>query len=351
VKNFFFSLIWILGSSFLLLEIALRILPYGVRGEPLLSLLTESARISNTSGRLYSVGGKYVILLPEEKKTALLTVGDSFAFGHLVPTGSRYSDLLGRDLNRTSINMGLNGLAPLEYNRMLEIGARYHPDIVIYSVYMNDFNYESGTKVRLLSTDNTERFLEGDQNLVARRLTASDLVIHRLRQVINLSRAVKFKKFISFTMKGSGPIKATFANHFFAFLPTAFWDPMIDLQRPNVLHSLALNEGFIEEASAFCQRIDAKLLVVLIPDKEMTYATELPEIASQIHRPAYDEVYGRLADSLTKKGIATLNLTEPFRKKAHQGEKLFFSIDTHLNESGHRYTADLIKEKIAAYGW
>jgi len=85
---------------------------------------------------------------PIEKKpgtTRILVIGDSIAYGLGVSLEETYTRKLERKLNNTAresfevINLGVPGYGTVQiYERFLEKGLKYSPDIVIYGYWFND---------------------------------------------------------------------------------------------------------------------------------------------------------------------------------------------------------------------
>lgn len=77
----------------------------------------------------------------------VLFLGDSFTFGLKVKSGEAFPALVGKDLKHALpdaplrvANFGWSSSSPyLSYRRLLAIGARYHPDVVVLCVDMTDF--------------------------------------------------------------------------------------------------------------------------------------------------------------------------------------------------------------------
>ncbi len=118
----------------LTLEISLRALPYFLK-EPLKSHISDTQRYSLHCSRVCSkLNENWTtkrILLPNKEKKDILVLGDSFPFGANV----RYKDalpwLIQEYTNKKIANLGIGDTNPIHYNRMLEVGMRYDPDIIL----------------------------------------------------------------------------------------------------------------------------------------------------------------------------------------------------------------------------
>jgi hypothetical protein len=74
-----------------------------------------------------------------------------------------------------------------------------------------------------------------------------------------------------------------------------------------------------------------RVVVLLQPSKEEVY---LPLLGKQFVDPSEP-----LRVELEKSGIEHLDLTPAFRKRAAQGQQLFFEVDGHPNTAGHELIA------------
>ena len=103
------------------------------------------------------------IRLPASERADILVVGDSFPFGIYEAAEDVYATLVGNVLQKNVVNLGIASTQPSTYNRMLEVGARYHPRVVVYAIFANDFLNEDDFRPRRLALENTFRFLDGDR--------------------------------------------------------------------------------------------------------------------------------------------------------------------------------------------
>ena len=62
------------------------------------------------------------------------------------------------------------------------------------------------------------------------------------------------------------------------------------------------------------------------------------KISSKYHYQTYNE----FENKMNELGIPCINLTQKLTKYAENNDRLYFSIDGHFNETGHKYTAMII---------
>jgi hypothetical protein len=92
--------------------------------------------------------------------------------------------------------------------------------------------------------------------------------------------------------------------------------------------------------SSLAKQARTEMLVIFQPSGEETYLPLLGESVPDLGGPL------RLA--LEKEGISCLDLTPSFRRRAMAGDQLFFAVDGHPNELGHRLIAEEILARLQA---
>src|SRR5262245_26333828 len=100
--------------TFLLLELALRLLPF-VLSEPQASFFSEAARIPISNTRMYD---GVAIALPPTADAEVLVVGDSVPFGSYVSAEETFPARLQEATGMRVINLSVGSMGPHEYNRM-----------------------------------------------------------------------------------------------------------------------------------------------------------------------------------------------------------------------------------------
>jgi hypothetical protein len=325
--------------TFCLLELALRLVGH-VMGEPARSFLQESARIPYSNLRIYGgLKGGIQILIPPAHKADILVVGDSFPFGTYEKSEDVFPSVLARSSGRSVVNVGVGSTGPVEYNRMLEIGLRYEPSVVLYCIFANDFVYDED-RIRPLSDKNTNISLPGDEVIFRSSLEARDRRANIFKAITNQSISYQMMKLFQQPLAKHQTISWVSQGNFFMFASAEYWDPQISSKDPVVQRRTGVNLRLIENANAFAKEHNQRLIVVLQPSKEMVYGPLATDLPIRIYDESHSATYQILAQQLERQGIPTIDLTAALRAEAKKGVKLYHSIDGHFNEAGHRLVAD-----------
>ncbi len=319
---------------------------------PLRAFLDEVRRIRRCNLRYYSLPGRPVpaIRLPSPQDADVVVVGDSFVFGTLVDAEDAFAARLGRMLGAEGgpcrvLNLGVPSTSPPQYNRMLELGMRYRPELVVYAFFANDFSYESLPAVRRLSANETWRRRPEDEGLCYEALPPLVRLNHWRKWLTNHLLTIQLvKSLASRHIYGrQGYPVAIDAQRYYLLADTSWWGRWLDPGRLQVRRSIEANCALAREAAAFAERQGTRIVFVLIPSREQVLAPFLPDtLASRVHAPAYEATYGALAACLRADGLPVLDLTEALRRAVARGRKVYFSFDGHFDESGHEVAASAL---------
>jgi hypothetical protein len=240
------------------------------------------------------------------------------------------------------VNLAVGSQAPPEYNRMLEVGARYHPARVLYCVFANDFTHDVSHAVPL-SIENTYTRNASDKNLFLEDLSVSDRIYSLRKHISNLFLSFQIFKLRQQPMQKLNHVfwRDKDTDRFFAFAPKDFWREQVSYDSARVRAGVEYNVKLIQEADRFCKTWGGKLKVALFPAKEMVYGPLL-DVGEQVYDDSYSETYRALANGLKACAIPCLDLTPELRVAAKRGQRLFFSIDGHFDEGGHEKLAELL---------
>ena len=231
--------------------------------------------------------GEVRIRLPSDEKADILVVGDSFAFGALEAAEDLFSTLIGDSLGKNVVNLGIASTSPPTYNRMIEVGARYHPQVVVYAMFANDFASEDDFGPRRLEMTNTFRSLDHDREWFLVGYDAKGRVLRAVRALTNhfLSYAL-FKTFRQ-PQTTLAVVPWWHGKHFFLFSQRSYWDPLMAWGHGSVRRATETNHELIKEAHRFSTKtLGANFLVVMQPSKEMVYGPSTGELAPRCIRKA-----------------------------------------------------------------
>ena len=245
----------------------------------------------------------------------ILFLGDSFTAGFGVPVSQRFSDLVSKELGEKYevINMGLWGYSTDQELLILEDkGLKYHPDIIVLAVFMDDYygcqlhtQRNKFLKPKFSYDTDGNIFLRGN---VPNNNTNSYLVnFFRTRFALLCERMSIDKNIYSL-----GWI-SVFDNE---FIKRGYF------KLPLLIMS-AINN--------ISERNNSRLLVVLIPFKDQLRGnmSNLPQTITVNH--------------LKRSNAEVLDLLPVYKQS---NEKLYFSRDLHWTASGHQLASRLIVKKI-----
>lgn len=113
--------------------------------------------------------------------------------------------------------------------------------------------------------------------------------------------------------------------------PFLMYFPSIDAMRwSHKVRDPDLVANIIAYHEKLCREKGIKLVIVLIPDKEQVYR----ELVPPKYQPIPDSALNALAASLTKQGIACVNVLDAFRDESRRDVMLYWRDDTHWNTRG-----------------
>lgn len=329
-----FGILLCIGLSLIGIESGLRVVPYLV-GDPIKSLVEEAQRIPKSNVRVYAgFRGGTRILLPGPGEKDLLVVGDSMAFGTYVAQEDIFANLLAKRFFLRVVNLAIGSQSTPEYNRMLEVGKRYHPKIVLYCMFANDFGVSTASP-------------SPDDALFIETLNPWESAAHVLKRITNLSLAYQLFKVLEQPSAKSQVIPWKDAKRSFFFASKEYWDPQVSFEHPSVKKAFALNLENARAASAMAKAMGASFSVVLLPSKEMVYGSLIGDKGSLIFHPLHEKTFSEFEKGLNRLGIPSMSLLQPLRNKAEVGQKLYHSIDGHFSEEGHRAVAEVLGANLA----
>ena len=339
--------------TIIIIELMLRMVTTFI-GEPAKSIITEAKRISYSNTRSYGTitGGGVAIKLPDTLDADIVSVGDSFTAGTYVKSADTFSSKLAEYTNKKVVNLGIGSKGPPTYNRMLEVGTRYKPEIVLYAMFANDFLYNNQNSKnekniilsRSLSTNNCYKTQKLDHEWFKHKLSYIDIVNNLRKKFTNLFITFQIYKLIKQPSQKLEHITYVFKNNYFAFAGKKYWDDIISFDNKDVKEGLNINLKLIEQAYNFTVNSGIKLVVILIPTKEMVYGEILKDtnVIDKIYAKSHRSTYDYFMSKLKEMDIPYLNLIENLKKHSIKGDKLYFSIDGHFNELGHDIAAKTI---------
>lgn len=276
----------------------------------------------------------------------ILTFGDSFTF-----CWTELKDCWVRQLQDRNdwhvFDAGIPGTGSSgQLALMKEIAPPYQPKLIVWQWFNNDITDNYDLARARNETPELQTGIVGDPVPPASGLSKYSAVIALLKATTERARA------------GSNPnakpplyANVTIGNRVMS-IHTANTPYPSALLYPNNQYGLERDLKNKAEAVALAQSLNAKLLIVLIPAKEESYADAL--IAQGLLSADYIAQIGesrrRIMDECAKQGWLCLDPLPEFQKAVKAGQTLYYQFDAHLDPSGNKLLADLVEATIKDKG-
>ncbi len=269
-------------------------------------------------------------------------IGDSFV-------ASSWSQNVTRATNLRIANFGVIGYSPVQYNEILKRYAlQVSPKTIFYCLYLNDasdcaiyqewrnsgqdwFQFRGGLWFGALDPHVGRRFLE--------------------MWSLKSSYIYSLIEFIRFTRKdhqvplSTNRISYQNDNFHIDFNQDAF-QRYAAMDRPEIQRGFKLLEDSLSEAARICQQNKIKMIVLLIPPKELVHY-ELLQTVVEPNEPIQNlpDFYQTLALACQKRNIEYFDLTERFRTESVASGKAYYRrSDIHWNADGDQLFAKITSE-------
>jgi lysophospholipase L1-like esterase len=284
---------------------------------------------------------------PWPKTADIVTLGDSVVFGQGVQDEQAWPAILAHSFPKSRvINLGLIGGGPQQYLRVYEtFGLKLRPKLVLVGFFMgNDFWdaetfdlwLKSGTESNYMVWRDfgrpTNVSLELNQpigkllnsvwwraNLLARKSYLWNLLLYVGGNVRH------------WTPTGRKVFKAPDGKRL-ELAPGALANDAKEAQPGHYRFQLVVDT--LQRIQSLAKENDASVLVILQRSKGEVYLPLLGEAVPDAAIP--------LRTELEKRGIAYLDLLQEFRRRAAEGEVLYFETDGHPNARGYALIAELV---------
>jgi len=275
-------------------------------------------------------------------------IGDSYVWGYGVELAEslseRYEALTGGD----AVNLGMTSwTSPLQYARVLErYGVPLKPRYAfVEALVQNDFGdlpnflaWEASGSPKSYPEWMTDRVMRYEPDALSyqlRRLLYDHSALGRL-----LSDRIQFGLGNSDAPPDDAIAHVTAGGLDLYLNRAEFPDPRAgpDPEQVRLFRQALLT---IREVAA---RASIRLVVVVLPTKELVYQERFPDLAS---RAARDWRHDVLLDLLKETGIPHLDLLPVLRAAAADGgPQLYFAQDTHWNARGHDVAARALDQFV-----
>jgi hypothetical protein len=258
-----------------------------------------------------------------------VAVGDSFTFGLGVNQEATWVAQLAQLSQRDIVNLGVPGWGPQQYTRTLEqYGIPLKPKIVFYDLFSNDV----GNVTRFADDDG--HFNEFSLRQFMRLHSVTFNLFRKVRRAKNAINDIDLRD-IGYQFSSVNLKNRVLADH------------------RRFGKGWPLTEREIETAYRDSQRSNATFVLLYFPSKEEVYWEPIKQKAKSLE--PLDDLIDQLRKTTTafcqSRGLMCIDLTPALKKSASQGEKVYFSVDSHWNEAGNRVVAEeiyrqLVKERI-----
>jgi hypothetical protein len=251
-----------------------------------------------------------------------IALGDSFTFGAGVNQEATWTARLAALAKRDVINLGVPGYGPVQYTRALErYGIPLTPKIVFYALYTND----------LEDCVQYEQWLRGQRKRMSvKRYLRQNSVVYNL-----LNQLKTFKKPRSRYVE--------VPNVGMMLIPKKLNDPY-GLGKDKYGSGWTLAARQIDKAYEYSKRINAKFVLLYFPSKEEVYWDGIKATAKRFatFEDWRDKLRNNVVEFCASRQLFCLDLSAVLRARGSNGEKLYYPIDIHWNEIGHRAVAEEI---------
>ena len=253
-----------------------------------------------------------------------VAVGDSFTFGLGVNQEATWIAQLANLSRHDIINLGVPGWGPQQYTRTLEqYGLRLKPKIVFYGLFSNDVG-------------NVTRFAKDDGHF--NRFS--------LRQFLRLN-SITFNLFRNLRRTKISVKDIELAGVGLRFSSESL-QSRVSSDSKRFPQGWPLTRQQIETAYNESQRSNATFVLLYFPSKEEVYWKAIKEKSKSLEPldDRIDQLRKTTMEFCHSRGFFCIDLTPALKRRAEQGEKVYFSADSHWNDAGNRIVADEIYKQL-----
>jgi lysophospholipase L1-like esterase len=302
--------------------------------------------------------------VPEVAK--IVAFGDSQTYGISATQKNSWPAQLAGKTKLTVYNMGLGGYGPLQYSRLLQTQVLpLKSEIILVGLYFgNDFidsyrlvyNRDNWQDYRnsqfdfgkieetIIDDGQPEKIFSGVRDWLARSSVFYRIVTGMLRPLMNQSRLQNLLELDRDRYKPTDNDTILF--------DAVQMEHAVDLQRKELAEGFRLGLRGISEIKDFCDQNNLKLLVVLIPTKELVYSDLVLDSDQLREKEAFTNIARSEGDmrakvfaSLAEKNIEVVDLL-PVLRSAAVDSPIYPVFDSHPNAMGYEVIATTIANKL-----
>ena len=318
----------------------------------------------------------------------IVAIGDSLTWGYSAYRSQAWPQTLASLSGHSTYNMGLGGYGPVEYWVLTEEALRLSPKIIVIGLYFGNDIADAYRTVYLSDRHPQFRSSEADFALFTDTIApkASAVMSERVEHRTWLQRSIFYKWAIQLREHSSAlrtltnilqrlinPMyqqgkawaeaspghAAVYENN---GIRTVFTPAkrliVLDMDEKRVAEGLRITKEMLLLIHGETERADVKLLVLLIPTKEIVYADAME--TSQGHLEATysklvqmeEQVRTEIALLCKENGIEFVDALPKLREAVQRNEKIFPEhLDGHPIASGYFVIASTVHESLTRLGW
>lgn len=259
-------------------------------------------------------------------RPAALVIGDSFAFGFGVEERDRFSNLPGNSPGGRWVNLGIAGYGPQQEMLVLEKHySRFPAPFVIWQYFPNDL--EDAVKF---------------ENWVARGKPKNDIGSKKSALTLWFSRYSSVYKLYKWVMRPHSKKVAHWRDKNTDYVFEYGWLSEVNPANPNLEKGFGLYEQEVRRFKEMAGRQHFTPIILMIPFKEHANFEKFNAVAGVQTLPLerVEYYYKRVRDMAASNGIMVIDALPALVK--NRDRQVYFRIDGHLNNEGHRLLADEI---------
>jgi hypothetical protein len=309
------------------------------------------------------------------ERVDIVALGDSHTYGNTAGMEESWPHVAGVLTGRSVYNMGMGGYGPNQYYHLMTARALgLRPAVVLCGLYLGDdfenafamsygvehWSYLRQRQFGTIDADiwrepQDDRVLKDLRVWLSRNSVLYQIVVHgpvtgRLKGYIQLSRAAREPDPSTTTLTAeNGTIRE-------AFRPAGIRD-RLDLGRKEIREGLRITKRLLQDMNGACVANGCRFVVVVIPTKEMVFASNLEREPSIHLRRAIDELlagerairkdlFGYFQDA----GIRYIDTLPALERATGQGLYVRSDRDMHPGRNGYRVIAEAVADYLGRSG-
>jgi len=304
--------------------------------------------------------------VPQNAK--IVAIGDSNTYGLAATRSDAWPNQLAKRTGDTVYNMGLGGYGPLQYLKLLQTQAmELNPEIVLVGLYFGNDFVDTYQLVYLQDKWKQYRNEQITFDKIASKVVDDSRRARRLSGLRNwLSRNSVFYRILTGAL---GPALREYQSDHMQEEGRAYFRPergsvirfnalmlehALNFTRPEVAEGFRLSMQGVSEIKSFCDENDIKLLVLMIPTKELVYSDLIINSEDQPQKEIFSNIVASenlLRDkvflALERDGINHVDLLPAFAENAVTSQ-IYPTFNTHPNALGYSIIANTVAHKLEA---